>query len=89
MKDIVPGSDGSFPQYLTVVDQQLYFLAGGSSDSRRELLWKTDGTSEERSRSAIPLSDLHIHSQASTMLCFSRQKGHYGEAMVHAKAQWL
>lgn len=41
--DIFPGNKGSYPEELTVIDQEIYFEAQDSANNRE--LWKTDGTS--------------------------------------------
>lgn len=40
VKDIIPGTGSSSPDYLTNVNGTIYFAAGGSTP----VLWKTDGT---------------------------------------------
>ena len=40
--DIRPGFDGSFPSYLTVFNNELYFL--GSNGVNGSELWKYNGT---------------------------------------------
>ncbi len=44
VKDINPGSDGSYPNYFTEIDNQLYFTADDSENGNE--LWVSDGTSE-------------------------------------------
>ena len=48
VKDISPGTDGSFPESLTAVNGTLFFTAGNqynySWDYRNRELWKSDGT---------------------------------------------
>ena len=43
VKDIVSGSGHSYPSYLTVVGNTLYFQANDGNNG--EELWKSDGTS--------------------------------------------
>jgi ELWxxDGT repeat protein len=44
VKDILPGSKGSYPANLTDVNGTLYFTATGPNDS--DQLWKSDGTAQ-------------------------------------------
>jgi ELWxxDGT repeat protein len=43
IKDIEPGSEGSFPEYLTPIGGELFFVTF-SPANREPALWKTDGT---------------------------------------------
>jgi ELWxxDGT repeat protein len=45
VRDICPGTGGSYPQYLTNVNGTLFFSADDRGSARREL-WKSDGTQE-------------------------------------------
>src|SRR5262245_16839844 len=42
LKDIIPGSVGSTPDYLTAVGRMLFFAADDGVHARE--LWKSDGT---------------------------------------------
>jgi ELWxxDGT repeat protein len=42
MKDIRPGTSGSFPEQLTAVGDEVYFTADNGTNGRE--LWKSDGT---------------------------------------------
>ncbi|TLD68179.1 hypothetical protein FEM03_23995 [Phragmitibacter flavus] len=42
VKDILPGSGSSSPNYLTLVGDRFYFIASNGTDGRA--LWKSDGT---------------------------------------------
>jgi ELWxxDGT repeat protein len=44
VKDILPGSLGSYPSNLTVVGNTLFFTADNGTNGRE--LWKTDGTTQ-------------------------------------------
>jgi len=45
LKDILPGDKGSFPQYLTKHQDELFFVVGENANGK-DALWKTDGTAE-------------------------------------------
>ncbi len=44
MKDIIPGSSGSSPDKLTVLNNKLYFLVNANGGSKQ--MWTSDGTDE-------------------------------------------
>ena len=55
VKDIVPGSQGSYPSELTVLNNKVYFFA--SNDSYETSLWVSDGTASGTQK----ISDIYSH----------------------------
>jgi len=53
VQDIRPGSFGSIPEYLTVYDGALYFMANGSNQNGKEL-WKYDGNTATMVADILP-----------------------------------
>jgi ELWxxDGT repeat protein len=61
IKDIVPGSDGSGPAYLTAVGDTLFFRANDKTHGNE--LWKSDGTSA----GTVMVKDIFLGSDSSEL----------------------